>query len=955
MADTPSWDDVKKLLDDPNVPDDQKAELAKNFEAYDDDWSAFGTEDRVQPYLDKYGGGYWNTQGRQSVDGLEDLNPFSGASWSGGHAKQYLTDSYNKAKASADNAAKEKKQHNDDVSSGKQKLEDARNRAADGGTGVGTSDELLDPGKPGLRYFDRFLPLYGKLPDTVKKNPPQGVTMTADFVHQRYDEHRGINFTHFTTDADEMTSCAGTERTEHQEMSNKLSGLWNHWTGPASRSSQGYFGGFARHVEKIAQALDDTAQISKLAMHNISDAVRTKAQWLLDNDKNSDNYAGRSPGQIEVIIKCAAGTASDDELKQACGYVGVNLDDGSCDDDTYKSKVPPASIRWLNGFAADMDGRVGAFIKTCDSTKSRVDDAFKSLTDQLGKITGDPFVDQHGGGDSGGHTAPSGSGGGGGGGGGGHGHGGYQGPPGGGGGGPAGGGSPFGGGGPGGSPPGSGGFPGAGGAPGAGGPGTVPRPPVPGQTVPAGYSPGVPMPQETVKIQDGQNTIEVAHPDGQGRVKLTVDTGNGQVKTYDLDFGWRGAVPGAPTNPPGGFGQPGAGTAGPFGTGQPGQFGPAVPGQPGQFPPGVPGQFGPGQPGVPQPGQVAGVGPFGPGVPGQFGPGQPGQFPPGPPGGPTPGEVTPVHAGPDGRAVVHDGPVTITAEHPGGAPDQLRITVDDGHGRPTTYTVDYQDQGGGPFGPPPQPGMSPAGGGVVPGQALPAGFSDPAQGGVAAVSPQQFGPAGGGPVPPQYAAAQVPGPGYPGDGNAGGYPNGGPADGGYPGAGSPGGPYGTPPADMMSTAAASAGFGHPDAGAGGGSLWGAGGGGADPHGPAGTQHGDVWGGRSREHPQPGLADTSAPQAGTAGGAGLAAMPDGGPGHGQQQAAGPGSGGAMMPMMGGGMGGGMGAGGGGHGGGDQERGASQWRTQGQLFDDAADGRAVRGVLGEDDRRAADGGR
>jgi len=52
----------------------------------------------------------------------------------------------------------------------------------------------------------------------------------------------------------------------------------------------------------------------------------------------------------------------------------------------------------------------------------------------------------------------------------------------------------------------------------------------------------------------------------------------------------------------------------------------------------------------------------------------------------------------------------------------------------------------------------------------------------------------------------------------------------------------------------------------------------------------------------------------------------------------------MPMMGGGMGGAGGQGG------DQERGGSQWRTQGQLFDDITDaGRAVRGVLGDDDRR------
>jgi uncharacterized protein YukE len=966
MADAPSWDDVKRLLDDPDVPDDQKAELAKNFEAYDDQWSMFGTEDRVQPYLDRYGGGYWNTQGRQSVDALADLNPFSGASWSeGGHAKQYLIDSYHKARQSADQAGKDNRQHNADVANGRHQLEDARTRAAGGGTGVGTSDELLDAGRPGLRYFDRFLPLYGRLPGTVRKNPPPGVAMTADFLHRRYEEHRGINFTHFATDADEMTSGATTERNEHQEMSNKLSALWNHWTGPASRSSQESFGDFAQHVEKIIQALDDTAQISRLAMHNISDAVRGKAQWLLDNDRNSDTYDGKGPGQIDVIIKCASGAASDDELKQACGYVGVDLDDGACDDETYRSRVPPAAIRWLNGFAADMDGRVGAFVKTCDSTRSRVDDAFRSLTDQLGKITGDPFVTRPGGGDSGGHTDPSGAGGRGG-----HGPGGGHHGPSGGDAGPGVGGVPGARSVPGGgSLPGSGGGPpGAGGVPGSAAPTGVPRPP---GTVPAGYAPPAASPQEAVTIRDGRNNIAVARPDGQGNVRLTVDTGNGQLKTYDLDFGGNPAS-GSPSGRPAGP-LPGA----PAGPGQPDRFGPAQPGNLPTGQPGVPGQsgpLGPGQPGAPpaggthpgtaqpgasyqgltQPGQTGGTGPSGPAAAGQFGSGAPGQFGPGhaAPFPPDPAQVGPaaVQAGPDGLAVVHDGPLTITAEHPGGAPDQLRITVDDGHGRPAAYTVDFPGQ---PGGVPGQPVAGPAGGTpMAPWGAdapQPAGIPDASRG----AGYQQLDPVGGGapypatPYPvPQYPAAQAPADPYsPAQAPAGPYPPGQAV--GYPGDGYPGGSEvaaaaagGAVPAGPMSTTAASAGFGHPDAGSGSaGSLWGSGGGDAPG---AGADPGDIWGGQGGDHQHPGLADTSAPQAGDAGGAGLAAMPDGGSGHGQQGPA-PAAGGAMMPMMGG-----MGAVAGGHGG-DQERAGSQWRTQGRLFDDVTDGRAGRGVLGEDDGR------
>lgn len=143
---------------------------------------------------------------------------------------------------------------------------------------------------------------------------------------------------------------------------------------------------------------------------------------------------------------------------------------------------------------------------------------------------------------------------------------------------------------------------------------------------------------ETVSIKDGDREISVQSPDGQGHVKVTVDDGTGP-KSYDLDFGdgTTGTDPAAdPSQTPGATGQ------------QPGQQGPTT----GQTPD--------------QPGAV------------DDGTGQPAEQ---------------VQAGPDGKAVIHDGPVTITAEHPEGSPDQLTITVDDGTGHPQTYTVDYTDPG----------------------------------------------------------------------------------------------------------------------------------------------------------------------------------------------------------------------------------------------------------------------
>jgi hypothetical protein len=94
----------------------------------------------------------------------------------------------------------------------------------------------------------------------------------------------------------------------------------------------------------------------------------------------------------------------------------------------------------------------------------------------------------------------------------------------------------------------------------------------------------------------------------------------------------------------------------------------------------------------------------------------------------------------------------------------------------------------------------------------------------------------------------------------------------------------------------------------------------------------------------GLAGTDVSHPGTVDHAGLAAPSDAGqPGQ---------SGSGGMMMGGGGMGGGQGGGmGGGQGGGDAERGASQWRVQGQLFDEPNPTNANGGgAIGEDQQNA-----
>ncbi|HEY0806465.1 MAG TPA: hypothetical protein VGD84_15435, partial [Pseudonocardiaceae bacterium] len=275
----------------------------------------------------------------------------------------------------------------------------------------------------------------------------------------------------------------------------------------------------------------------------------------------------------------------------------------------------------------------------------------------------------------------------------------------------------------------------------------------------------------------------------------------------------------------------------------------------------------------------------------------------------SPAGVQHITPGPDGKAVIHDGNTTITAtEQPGG---EVKVTVDDGTGQPTTYTLGpaqptaggqqpIPTQSSGPtavtasqpgFTPPPGAGFTPpATAGVTP--PSPVGFTDPT---AAAASQPGF-------TDPSVAAAHTPA-----------------ADPSTLMAPTAATPQTTHLASVMSPGnvivggtvdptggSAFAGAFHDPSSAFSDALGGAAGG---SHAAAdhlvGPSHHDMSG-------HAGVAGTDVTPIGQPGQAGLASAP----GSAMDQAGQPGQ-----------------LGGGGQGGGDGQRGPSQWRTQGQLFDDA----------------------
>lgn len=102
------------------------------------------------------------------------------------------------------------------------------------GPGVATSDQLLDIGSVGLRFFDVYLPLYAQLWDPG--------TMSLGRARQRYDEQRDLSFAQLCEDADVVAAAAQRLESEQTAMRAAARALRDAWRGAAGISVGAHVG-----------------------------------------------------------------------------------------------------------------------------------------------------------------------------------------------------------------------------------------------------------------------------------------------------------------------------------------------------------------------------------------------------------------------------------------------------------------------------------------------------------------------------------------------------------------------------------------------------------------------------------------------------------------------------------------------------------------------------------------
>jgi hypothetical protein len=530
-----------------------------------------------------------------------------------------------------------------------------------------TSDEILDLGKEGLTFFADFIPVYNEACAAVGGGRYAGISHQTD-IQKPFDDLRGIDFSMLRADAEHLRAAVESAE-NHQHNLDRYWGSLGGWSGAASTAARSHHDRFNGMAAGFLQGAGPVPAAITGAVRNIQDTLLRYTDNL--NDLSDQKCGGMTPEEVRGAIRTAQG---DIEGMESARFLSKVLDVGSgfvtfgagwlLDYFGYGASDQVEELRQelmrtaresLRNFIDEFDAKKAAFDGYTKSAAEAVQRDYDTMIAGMKPLTAEAFKDlpdprnfqdsttpagttqgarrQPPAVPSGRTTAPSGAGA------------------------PTGGPSPT-------HPP-----------------TTVPSgqttqptatvPPVPPVTTQPPATTGLPgqgQPQP-VTIPNGNGSISVTPPDAQGRVRLTTNDGVNPPKTYDLDF------------------NRGTSASGIGGANQVGGIGQSVPPVP---PPAGGGVAAPGSgiPGIPP------VTPIGGARSGSSGGG----------GSPTapaprlPSSLFPWSDKPapglspdeDGKFTIRDGDVTITVDADE-ATDQLKITLDDGHGHQTSYSVDYKD------------------------------------------------------------------------------------------------------------------------------------------------------------------------------------------------------------------------------------------------------------------------
>ncbi|MEW2018402.1 hypothetical protein [Rhodococcus sp. NPDC076796] len=244
-------------------------------------------------------------------------------------------------------------------------------------------DEILDANAEGLLYFERFLPLAGRVPGV---DVPQYQDVCA-----RYDEQRGLNLGALGDDADAVGAVSAVLADQLEEQIQLRRVLQLRWHGDAGEAVQTYLSAEQEKASQFLASIEDSHQTMCAAVDVLRDAVTEKAELVGGID--IDLVDGKDVDQIDAIlvasgIDCVPVDRESVFPRLASAFEDLNARARGGDvSDEFAAEVAERCRRWIDTeFVPRVQGTCEAVLGACGATDTAVRSCLALVVDVLGSV-----------------------------------------------------------------------------------------------------------------------------------------------------------------------------------------------------------------------------------------------------------------------------------------------------------------------------------------------------------------------------------------------------------------------------------------------------------------------------------------------------------------------------------------------------------------------------------------
>ncbi|WP_157101416.1 hypothetical protein [Nocardia shimofusensis] len=274
-------------------------------------------------------------------------------------------------------------------------------------TASGPADQsitgLLDYGSKTLVYFETFEPLY------MRAFPDMVAVASYQELHARYYEQNGMNEAALVDAFEAVSAAANTMADEHGTQQTISQNISQAWQGAAASTALEKINTQLTLASADAEVAKSIASALELAPDALRAAVKLKSDavaGILDNGEA--RVDGKSKDDVEAIIAGAEGVGlsnmfGDDTLVNKIRRIFPDMDEGIVDGfnaatnsllgglviggTPYANLIEKRCKDWLDStFKREYAEKADLLADACDGTDRGVTDAYKAITDAMGKL-----------------------------------------------------------------------------------------------------------------------------------------------------------------------------------------------------------------------------------------------------------------------------------------------------------------------------------------------------------------------------------------------------------------------------------------------------------------------------------------------------------------------------------------------------------------------------------------